>query len=282
MRSRTTARWISEEMSVSGKGMQVRNVVYEDVNQVCRFLADRSVYNLSGREITYRYGIGKADVLMVFGNDLPAVALCGAKGLRDGLADWLVFCGGVGHSTMRLRKTVAANPEYGISFKEISNASEAKIFQKIAVRVGGVDEKRILLEETSGNCSENGKNGLEVLRNAGITARSVILMQDPLMQRRSRASLEMFLTDEMRLISYAPFVPLVDENLCVRNRFSDLWPAGRFLELLLGEIPRLRDDRNGYGPAGKRFITHVDIPGEIEAAYQRLKEEFGEYDARGI
>lgn len=39
----------------------------------------------------------------------------------------------------------------------------------------------------------------------------------------------------------------------------------------MGEIPRLRDDENGYGPNGKNFIAHVNIPDEIKEAYNILK-----------
>ena len=46
----------------------------------------------------------------------------------------------------------------------------------------------------------------------------------------------------------------------------------RYLTLLLGEIPRLRDDENGYGPRGKGFLAHVDIPEEVEAAFQLLQQ----------
>jgi hypothetical protein len=49
----------------------------------------------------------------------------------------------------------------------------------------------------------------------------------------------------------------------------------RFLSLLLGEIPRLRDDENGYGPNGKRFIGHVEIPDDVLAAYERLLPRYG-------
>jgi len=43
--------------------------------------------------------------------------------------------------------------------------------------------------------------------------------------------------------------------------------------LLLGELPRLRDDINGYGPLGRDFIVHVDIPAEVEAAWQILRND---------
>lgn len=53
-----------------------------------------------------------------------------------------------------------------------------------------------------------------------------------------------------------------------------VWEVDRFISLLLGEIPRLRDDANGYGPAGKGFIDHVDIPEEVEGAWTRLSQHY--------
>ena len=43
----------------------------------------------------------------------------------------------------------------------------------------------------------------------------------------------------------------------------------------LGEIPRLTDDLNGYGPKGKGYIAHVDIPEKVRAAFEELKEIYG-------
>jgi hypothetical protein len=51
-----------------------------------------------------------------------------------------------------------------------------------------------------------------------------------------------------------------------------LWDTRRFFDLLMGEIPRLRDDENGYGPRGRNFIVHVDIPEEVEIAWARLQK----------
>jgi len=38
----------------------------------------------------------------------------------------------------------------------------------------------------------------------------------------------------------------------------------------MGEVPRLRDDEQGYGPRGRNFIVHVDFPAEIEAAWRTM------------
>ena len=50
-----------------------------------------------------------------------------------------------------------------------------------------------------------------------------------------------------------------------------MWESDRYINLLMGEIPRLRDDENGYGPAGKGFIAHVDIPENVKKAFSELK-----------
>ena len=43
----------------------------------------------------------------------------------------------------------------------------------------------------------------------------------------------------------------------------------------MGEIPRLTDDADGYGPRGKNFIAHVDIPTEVRAAHAALQPVYG-------
>jgi hypothetical protein len=61
----------------------------------------------------------------------------------------------------------------------------------------------------------------------------------------------------------------------LRLRREDLWEKQRFCELLVGEVARLKDDENGYGPKGKGFIGHVDVPEQVVQAARRVKEAFG-------
>lgn len=61
-----------------------------------------------------------------------------------------------------------------------------------------------------------------------------------------------------------------EEGVSYRHAEAGLWPVARYLSLLLGEVPRLRDDAQGYGPRGKNFIAHVDIPADVEAAWALL------------
>ena len=53
-----------------------------------------------------------------------------------------------------------------------------------------------------------------------------------------------------------------------------MWDMDRYINLLMGEIARLSDDCDGYGPKGKNFIAHVDIPAQILEAFSELEKEY--------
>jgi hypothetical protein len=53
----------------------------------------------------------------------------------------------------------------------------------------------------------------------------------------------------------------------------DTWPRERWISLVMGEVPRLRDDELGYGPRGRGFIAHVELPDEVAAAHASLLAE---------
>lgn len=77
--------------------------------------------------------------------------------------------------------------------------------------------------------------------------------------------------DTNSLLSYLDFA-----DLGMGNSWKEgLWSMDRFMSLLVGEIPRMRDDENGYGPNGKGSIVHVDIPQDVEDAWKTLCELLG-------
>ncbi|MEC1526056.1 hypothetical protein P9D43_29115 [Neobacillus niacini] len=55
-----------------------------------------------------------------------------------------------------------------------------------------------------------------------------------------------------------------------------MWDIKMYIFLLMGEIPRLLDDENGYGPNGKNYIAHVDIPVNVLKAFEELKVEYAD------
>ena len=58
------------------------------------------------------------------------------------------------------------------------------------------------------------------------------------------------------------------------DEIPGMWNMERYISLLLGEIPRLSDNEAGYGPKGKDFIAHVDIPEEVRNAFDELCKEY--------
>ncbi|HAT3026534.1 TPA: YdcF family protein, partial [Citrobacter freundii] len=108
---------------------------------------------------------------------------------------------------------------------------------------------------------------------------TVIVVQDPTMQRRTMATFERVTRDDPqapRWISFPGFVPeLIEQGDGVdfAPTAEGLWSVDRYLSLITGELPRLRDDATGYGPCGRDFIAHVDIPQDVEQAWQQLKND---------
>lgn len=55
-----------------------------------------------------------------------------------------------------------------------------------------------------------------------------------------------------------------------------MWDIDRYITLLMGEIPKLTDDENGYGPKGTSYIAHIDILEDIKNAFLSLKQIYGD------
>ena len=53
-----------------------------------------------------------------------------------------------------------------------------------------------------------------------------------------------------------------------------MWSMEKYVQLLLGEIARLKDAPGGYGPHGADWIAHVDIPDDVLDAYNILRETY--------
>ena len=82
--------------------------------------------------------------------------------------------------------------------------------------------------------------------------------------------------DAPRWLSYPGFVPQLVNNtgsVAFANSLEGLWSIERYLSLLTGELPRLRDDSDGYGRRGRDFIVHVDFPAEVTQSWQTLKHD---------
>lgn len=236
--------------------------IEHDINAICKFLARRDVSAMSRAALRGQCGIEKADVLFVFGCEVIPVVSCAVRAASEGLCGKIIFSGGVGHSTQNLAETTRR-----LFRIDCAGMPEAAIMARIAVDCMGLDPGIVLTEEKSTNSGENSRFSLEILRERGISPGSALLMQDPFMQLRSHLTLRKHLDPDTRLISYAPFIP--EAGMKCGSEYG-VWSPVRFHEFLLREIPRLRDDENGYGPKGAGFIEHVDIPDAVEESYRRL------------
>ena len=62
------------------------------------------------------------------------------------------------------------------------------------------------------------------------------------------------------------FLPVVENiGFELKNNIWGLWLKERYISLLLGEMKRVIDDNDGYGPNGKQYIEHVEVPQKILA-----------------
>jgi uncharacterized SAM-binding protein YcdF (DUF218 family) len=255
-----------------------------DINLIARFLAHEQIRDLSSHPPVDCIVICASAVLYQAGK------LFGILEERPDLAKTVVLCGGIGHSTPLIYEAVANSVEYNEIAKDVKGLPEAGVLEKILDRYFDLfaitkDGCKILNEDKSTNCGANASLSRKTLEEAGIlNPRTCIVIQDPTMALRTVASFEKTYSDldiPPTFLSCPIFVPemiVVDGELQYSKTEvprGELWKLDRFFDLIIGEIPRLRDDEAGYGPMGKAFITHVDIPLEVEYAWQRLKRILG-------
>lgn len=187
-------------------------------------------------------------------------------------------------------RAVSTHSAYSILADEVQGLPEARVLEKILDRffdrakITGQGCK-ILIEDRSTNCGLNAAFSRDVLNDAGFDSPGrLIVVQDPTMALRTVASFAKVyedLSEKVEILSWPVWIPKIEAGsdgrtmkFCLDGMNGDtgVWNMDRFMELIMGEIPRLRDDELGYGPRGKGFIVHIDIPQEVEDAWQRLSE----------
>jgi uncharacterized SAM-binding protein YcdF (DUF218 family) len=240
----------------------------DSVNRIATFLARRDIVSPTPSALG-----SPVDAIVLCGSALVGSCSVAAQALRNGCANQILISGGIGHSTDLLYQAVAHHPVYCSIPTE--GRTEAEIFRDILVDHLGVPAERTLIENRSTNC---GANADESRKLADI--QSLLLIQDPTMQRRSHASFERAWCDvpSARILSFSPFVPVAAEGpaaeILMTGDPHGTWDSARFISLLLGEIARLRDDQNGYGPKGRNFIDHIEIPNDLLRDFEIIQARF--------
>lgn len=245
--------------------------IAEQINILARFCGMRDVEELTQNALKEKYGFAQADVMVLFGGSI----LCGgdvlAQAMKEGVAKHYVIVGGAGHTTETLRQRMHA--EY--PQMQTEGLPEAKVFAMYLEHRYGLMPDALECEST--NCGNNITYLLELLQEKGIPYRSMILSQDASMQRRMDAGLRKFAPEGTTIINYAVYRAEVvekNEQLVYSGDICGMWDMDRYINLLMGEIPRLADNEYGYGPKGKGFIAHVEIPEEVMEAFESLRNAF--------
>ncbi|HDR2623034.1 TPA: YdcF family protein [Enterobacter chuandaensis] len=189
----------------------------------------------------------------------------------------LLISGGIGHSTPFLYEAIRNHPRYHAL--PVTGRAEASILADVAREFWQIPGARVWVEDRSTNCGENARFSWEMLKERQLTSGRVLVVQDPTMQRRTMATFARVCRDEPaspQWISHPGFTPTLQngtEGVEFIGDSAGLWPVDRYLSLVLGELPRLYDDVNGYGPAGRDYIAHVAFPEAVSAAWKQLQKD---------
>lgn len=253
--------------------MQNLKKIAKNINILGSFCGKRDIPELTSEQLFKTYGFRQADVMVLFGGSI----LCGgdvlAKAMQQNIAKRYVIVGGAGHTTESLRmKMHSAFP-----LIETAGLSEAEVFERYLKDQYELEAD--FLECKSTNCGNNITYLLDLLKEKKIDFKSIILSQDSTMQHRMEAGLRKYVDDDVQIINYAVYAAnVIVENaeLAYEQNIWGMWDMERYISLLMGEIPRLSDDENGYGPKGKNFIAHVDIPSEVQTAFHDLLDIYSE------
>lgn len=257
--------------------MENKNEIANKLNRLSDWLALRDINELSEAALMQHCHLRQVDLLILFGGSIVEGCDKAAQAYLKGLAKQLMIVGGEGHTTPTLRRTIhALRPEI-----ETDNKMEAEVIAAYFAAEYGI--KDIIIETKSTNCGNNVSNALALLQAKNIAPTSLLIMQDTSMQRRMDAGFRKMWPRETLLINYASYRPhfIVEEGRLVLapHTIRGMWSVEHYISLLMGEIPRLADNEKGYGPRGKGYIAHVDIPKEVEEAFAFLQQHFAVRDA---
>lgn len=256
-----------------------------DVNRISEYLALDDFKNNGPDAAALR----SLDIIVLPGNQVIATLTAACTLMQKAPEAALVLSGGMGHSTPLLYDNLLRSGYGGLVQRGliVEAMPEAQMYAAVARASFGIPANRIVIEDESGNSAENARFSQRLLQDIHRPQESVLILQDLTMRRRS--ALTWAREAEVaglhpRLFSHAVFDPRVQPGADGSLRFRDdqpaqTWTLERFLALILGEIRRLHDNEDGYGPKGRNFLPHVDIPETVLESYLRVLSSCGDAPA---
>lgn len=249
--------------------------IAENINILNDFLGKRDIDTLSSNALAEKYKVSQTDLLILFGGSIAYGCDVVGEAISNNIAKNFMIVGGEGHTTESLRRAIHnVFPEI-----ETTGKMEADIMSEYLKRKYDID--KILIERNSTNCGNNITFALEVMKLNKLSPNNIIIVQDSTMQRRMDAGFHKYLQDsKVEVINFASYkvkVEVKSEKIVIEpSGIWGMWSLERYISLLMGEIPRLLDDADGYGPNGKNYIAHVDIPENVLKAFEELKSVYGD------
>ena len=249
-------------------GQEFMTKIAEAVNIIGNFCGPRDIDELTAAALQDKYNIPRVDVAVLFGGSILAGGEVFAEIMKNKLAETYVIVGGAGHTTATLREKMAIS--LGKEFS--SQSCEAELFNEYLQEKHGLSAD--YLEKESTNCGNNIIFLLSLLEKENIPHDSILMVQDATMQRRMEATWRRYVSGGT-VINYAAYRVKVtgsEEGLAYEEEPAGMWDMDRYVELLMGDAQRLQDTPEGYGPRGKNFIAHVDMPPEVKEAFLYLQK----------
>ncbi len=244
-----------------------------DLNLIGSFCGRRDIPELTPKAIKAFCGKPQAESMVLFGGSIIAGIDVLASAMQKKAAKTYIIAGGAGHTTETLRQKIhTCFPSLAVTGK-----SEAELFSACLQARYGLQVD--FLETASTNCGNNITYLLNLLHKQQIPLNSIILSQDATMQQRMDAVLRKDVPDNTTIINFATYrteIVIRDNTLCFAQDLPGMWSMERYITLLMGEIPRLRDDANGYGPRGKNYLAHLDIPAAVNEAFAELQQIYAD------
>ena len=261
--------------------------VAQNANRIARWCGVRDVERMSDLvRASASQESEPADLFVLFGGGVIGLADVLAQAMQAGVALRYAIVGGRGHATYWLDQAYererARWGNASASDPEPYVASEAEMLDAVLRHRHGLSAD--LLERRSTNCGNNIAYLLDLLEAEQATPACVILCQDAVMQRRMDVTWQRQVCDRPRFsatrvlnwASYQAELTAGEKGLAWAKAPEGIWSIDKYLQLLMGEVARLTDDAQGYGPNGRDFVVHVDVPAEVARACERLKALLGE------